>query len=574
MKKSPGRDEILRAIWACKAYLGFAALFSACVNILYLTPTIYLMQVYDRILSSGSIPTLVFLTLIVGLTLLVLGCFDYVRALLLTKMGVRLDKLLAARVYQALMDQAISGPEASSRGQALRDFDTVRQFLTSNTIHVLFDVPWTPIYVAVAFLLHPLVGAVSCVFAVILLGLAILNEIITRKNLKEANSTALKNYAFTDASLRNAEVVQALGMFPSLLNRWQGERIRVIGGQARASFKGAAVSSTIRFVRMFMQSMIMGVAAYLVIERSLSPGGVFAASVLLGRSLQPIEQAVGSWRQAISARQAYERLLALLSRSPAPTAATTLPRPQGLLSIEKLFYRIEGRDEPILNNVSFALQPGESLAVIGPSAAGKSTLARLLVGVLRATAGAVRLDNADVSRWPRDEFGKYVGYLPQDVELFSGTVAENIARFQDVPSEAIVEAARVAGVHDMILRLPRGYETQIGESGGVLSGGQRQRVALARAVLNSPRLLVLDEPNSNLDSTGENLLVSCLREMKDRGSTIVIISHRLNSVNFVDKILALNNGAVELFGPRTEVLARMARPNVVTPMTAATANSA
>jgi PrtD family type I secretion system ABC transporter len=524
------------------------------------------MQVYDRVLQSGSIATLIFLTLITLAALGTLAALDYIRAHLLTKMGIRLDDLLASRVYQALMDQAISGPEAT-RAQAVRDFDNIRQFLTSQPIHAIFDAPWTPIYIAVAFLLSPVIGYTCLVFALILLGMAILNEIVTRKELSAANADAIKNYGFTDTSLRNAEVVQALGMFSAILPMWRADRRRLMDNQAIASVKGAAVSSTIRFFRLAMQALILGIAAYYVIQRTLTPGAVFAASVLLGRALQPIEQAVGMWRQAVGAQQAYRRLLPLLRANPPRQTSLTLPAPEGRLSVEKLTFRISGREEPILANVSFALQPGEALAVIGPSAAGKSTLARLIVGVLPPTAGVVRLDGADVYRWPRDHFGRYAGYMPQDIELFPGSVAANIARFRSLPSETIVEAARHAGVHELILRLPRGYETELGENAGVLSAGQRQRIALARAILETPKLLVLDEPNSNLDSVGENSLVDCLKQLKAKGTTIVVISHRINTVSFVDKILALNNGIVEAFGPRAEVLARFARPSVVKPMT-------
>lgn len=564
MKKPPEQNELRRALGECKSYLWFTALFSACVNILYLAPTLYLIQVYDRVLLSTSIPTLLFLTAVTVLALATLAGLDLVRSVVLTKMGVRLDRMLSARIYQALMDHAISG-QGQGRGQIIRDFDTVRQFLTTNTIHTIFDVPWTPIYIFVAFLLHPLLGAVSLFFVVILLMLAILNEWITRKELAEANAAAMKNYGFTEASLRNAEVVQALGMFGSLLKRWYADRVALMNSQASASFKGATITSTIRFLRMAMQSLILGLAAYLVIERSLTPGSIFAATVLLGRALQPIEQAVAMWRPTVQAGQAYRRIVELLTRNPQRETSFELPTPRGALSVEKLFYRVPGRDDPVLANVNFAVASGESVAIVGPSAAGKSTLARLLVGVLPPTAGVVRLDGADVYRWPREQFGKFVGYVPQDVELFAGTVAENIARFRDVPHQLVVEAAQLAGVHELILRLPFGYETPLGESGSVLSGGQRQRIALARAVLGLPKLLVLDEPNSNLDSTGESVLVDCLAQLKSRGTTTILISHRLNAIASVDKVLILNNGQVEAFGPRAEVMARFARPAMVKP---------
>jgi PrtD family type I secretion system ABC transporter len=572
MIKKNAQNELRVALGRCKTFLFYVALFSACINLLYLAPTIYLMQVYDRVLQSGSIPTLVFLTLITLAALATLAGLDYLRAHLLTKMGIRLDDMLAARVYQALMDQAISAPEPS-RAQAVRDLDNIRQFLTSQPIHAVFDAPWTPIYIAVAFLLHPVIGYTCMAFALILLVMAILNEVVTRKQLGVANAAAIKNYGFTDTTLRNAEVVQALGMFSTILPLWKADRGGLMNNQAAAGFKGAAVSSAIRFLRLAMQAFILGIAAYYVIERTLTPGAVFAATVLLGRALQPIEQVVGMCKQAVSAQQAYRRLLPLLSGNPPRQSSMTLPAPEGRVSVEKLTYRLMSRDEPILDNVSFALAAGEALAVIGPSAAGKSTLARLIVGVLPPTAGVVRLDGADVYRWPRDHFGRFAGYLPQDVELFPGTVAANIARFRSVSSETIVEAARRAGVHELILRLPQGYETELGDNASVLSAGQRQRIALARAILELPKLLVLDEPNSNLDSVGENVLIDCLTQLKGLGTTIIVISHRITTVSFVDKILALNNGVVEAFGPRAEVLARFTRPAVVKSMTPAMAEN-
>lgn len=566
-------DELKEALSKCKVFVLGAALFSAGVNLLYLTPTIYLMQVYDRVLASTSVPTLVFLTLIVVVALATLAALDLARAQLLTRMGVRLDRMLSGRVYQSLMTRAISGAEPV-RSQAVRDFDGVRQFLTANTIHVAFDAPWTPIYIIVAFMLHPLIGSLCLIFALMLIGLAILNEVVSRGELKEANAAALKNYAFTEMSLRNAEVVQALGMFAGVFARWQRDRTRLIDSQARASIKASYLTSLIRFLRLCMQSIVLGVGAYLVIERSLSPGAIFASTVLLGRALQPIEQAVGAWRQAVGAWQSYQRLAALLGANPARPPATRLPEPRGALSVEKVSFAISQRSEPILKDVTFRLAAGEAVAIIGPSASGKSTLARILVGVLSPSAGHVRIDGADVWQWPRNQLGQYLGYLPQDIELFSGTVAENIGRFEGVGSDAIIEAAQLAGVHEMILRLPQAYETHIGENGNVLSGGQRQRIALARAALRSPRLLVLDEPNSNLDSVGEASLSSCLMELKSRGATIVLISHRLTALNFVDKILVLNNGVVEAFGPRAEILARLGKPAVVRPSGAPAAMAA
>jgi PrtD family type I secretion system ABC transporter len=561
----PKSDELGDVLQACRRYFLIALIFSLAINLLYLASPLYMLQVYDRVVSSASEVTLVMLTILLLLTLATLAAIDSVRARLLTRASLRLDRLLASRIVAATMEVAARG--VGVRSQPLRDFDTFRQFITGSGIHAIFDMPWTPIYLGVIFILHPLLGSFALGSAVVLVLMAFLNEHLTKGPLAGANEAAIRNYAFTDMSLRNAEVVQAMGMMPGLLQRWGRDRNQVLARQNLASDRAATTSSVIRFLRLAMQSIILGLGAYLVIERVTTVGAMFAASILLGRALQPVEQIVGQWRNLTSARGAYRRVKDLLAANPQREATLTLPRPTGRLSVEGLSYAVPGTNRPILRNVTFRIDPGEVLGIIGPSGAGKSTLARHIVGILAPTAGVVRLDGADVSTWPRQSLGAYLGYLPQDIELFADTVATNISRFRN-DDEGVIKAAQMAGVHDMILRLPGGYETQIGDGGAVLSGGYRQRIGLARACYDNPSLVVLDEPSSNLDSDGDAALVRCIAELKKSGATVVLISHRPNTLGAVDKILLLRDGAVEMFGPRDEVIGRLSRPVGIQSVTA------
>ncbi len=550
----PKSDEIRRVLAACRGYFQAAALFSFATNLLYLAGPLYMLQVYDRVVSSGSVPTLIMLTIALGLALAALAGLDVVRSRVLTRASVRLDAMLSGRVVAASVHMHGTSPAGS---QPLRDFDNVRQFITGSGVHALFDMPWVPIYLGVIFMLHPWLGCFALASAGTLVIMALVTEWLVRAPMAEANSAASRNYAFTEMSLRNSEVVRAMGMIPGLLQRWGRERNRVLERQVTASDRAASMQSTIKFLRLAMQSLILGLGAYLVIERMASAGVMFAASILLGRALQPVEQTVGQWRGLVSAHGAWQRVRDLLLASPPPERSTELPRPEGRLSVEGLVHVPPGASKPILRNVSFNLEPGESLGIIGPSGAGKSTLARHMVGVLRPTAGAVRLDGADIRTWLA---GSHIGYLPQDIELFADTVAANIGRFATDADDRIVEAAKLAGVHEMILRLPEGYDTQVGEGGAVLSGGFRQRVGLARAIFGDPSLVLLDEPSSNLDNDGDLALSACVARLKQRGTTVVIVSHRAASLSTVDKILILRDGAVEVFSERAEFMRRLNRP--------------
>jgi PrtD family type I secretion system ABC transporter len=548
-------DEGYGILRECRSYFVTVAIFSLAINLLYLATPLFMLQMYDRVIPSSSLVTLVMLTIALLIALAALAALDVVRARVLARAGVRLDRMLAPRVVMAVIDSAnaADGP----RSQPLRDADAFRQFVTGSGIHAVFDLPWAPIYIVVIFMLHPLLGGFALGCAFILLAMALINERLVRPALAESNEAASRNYSFTEMSLRNSEVVRAMGMTDGLLNRWRRDRHRMIERQVAASDRGAAVSGTIRFLRLSMQSLILALGAYLVIERVTTVGSMFAASILLGRALQPVEQIVGSWRGMIAAHDAFYRIRYLLAAAPLPPLHLALPRPRGQISVEQLSYALPRTSRPILHNVTFRIEPGEAVGVIGPSGAGKSTLVRQIVGVLRATAGSVRLDGADIATWPRGSVGQYIGYLPQDVELFSDSVAANIARFQQSPDEAVIEAARLAGVHEMILHLTDGYETWVGDGGAVLSGGYRQRIGLARAVFGSPSLVVLDEPSSNLDAEGDAALADCMLKLKQARVTTLIVSHRPATIAIVDKILLLVDGRLEAFGPRTDVLARL-----------------
>lgn len=558
MTPSKRYDELRRLLKPSQGYFVTAAIFSLAINLLYLAGPLYMLQVYDRVISSSSEITLVMLTIALLLTLAALAGLDAVRARVLTRTSIRLDRNIASRVMTAIIER--SANLGAARSHLLRDFDTFRQFITGTGIHAILDLPWTPIYIAVIFGLHPSLGAFALGCSIVLILMAVLNEWIVKPPLSESNEAATRNYTFTEMSLRNTEVVRAMGMTAGLLKRWSRDRNRMLERQVTASDRAATMQSLIRFLRLSMQSLILGLGAYLVIERLTTVGAMFAASILLGRALQPVEQIVGSWRGLVSARGAFVRLRELLAASPAQEPRLTLARPDGRLSVEGLSYVAPGSPKPILRGVTFQIEPGEVLGIIGPSGAGKSTLARHIVGVQAPSAGAVRIDGADVSTWIKSSLGEHLGYLPQDVELFADTVAANIGRFNDGADKDIILAARMAGVHEMILRLPEGYDSHVGEGGAILSGGYRQRIGLARAAYGNPSLVVLDEPSSNLDSDGDAALADCIMQLKKRGTTVVLISHRPATIGVVDKILVLREGVAEMFGPRAEILGRLTRP--------------
>jgi PrtD family type I secretion system ABC transporter len=537
--------------------------FSFAMNVLILVSPIYMWLMYDRVLASGRVETLVFLTVIAAIAVLVMGALETVRGRLLGRMSRWLERRLAPNLIAASIRGALYG--ASTSAQSLRDLGTIRAFLSGPGVSAMFDSPWAPIFLAIIGLMHPLLGIIGVAAAVILFLIALLNEYISRRPLKEAGQISIAIVQQADAAIRNADVFHAMGMLPGFLVGWTARNENSLGLQLNAGDRNAALVGLSKFFRVFVQILMLGAGAYLVIQQELTSGGMIAGSILLGRALAPVEQTIGAWKGLIAARDSYDRLQRLLERVPPEPEGMSVPAPKGRLTCEQVLFVPRGREHPVLNGVTFALEAGEALGIIGPSAAGKSTLCKILVGTWQPTRGHARLDGADLFAWPPEQLGPYIGYLPQDVELFGGTVRDNIARLAADPDPAaVVEAALTAGVHDIVLRLPKGYETEIGEHGSFLSGGQRQRIGLARALYGRPRLLVLDEPNASLDGEGEEGLVTAIQSAKEWGATVVIVAHQPRILRPVDKILLLRDGRVELFGPRDEVYARL-RPMRVAP---------
>jgi PrtD family type I secretion system ABC transporter len=530
------------------------AALSLFLNLLALASPLYMFQVFDRVLASGRVETLVALTAIAAFALLCLGALEVIRSRALGRISTWLDRALARAVLTASVGETLAGRPIG--GQAMSDLAQLRGFINSQGIFPIFDAPWTPLFVAVIWLLHPWLGMLALLSAALLFALALANELLTRAPLAGAGQAWLTAQRRYETALRNAEVVQAMGMLPALLARWQGDHERALDGQARASDRTGWIYGISKFVRLVVQVAILGLGAYLVLQGDLTSGGMIASSILLGRALAPVEQAIGAWKGFVAARAGHDRLRRLLQRHPGEAALMELPAPEGRIAVDQLSFRApDGR--PILKGVSFELAAGEVLAVVGPSASGKSTLCRLLTGVWPPEAGHVRLDGAEVHRWERVDFGRHVGYLPQDVELFAGSVRDNIARMTDAPDDAVIAAARLAGVHDMILRLPEGYATEVGPQGAILSGGQRQCIGLARAMFGTPRVVVLDEPSASLDQVGESAVLDAIGRLKARGSTVILVVHRPRLLTHVDKVLVLSEGAGVLFGPRDQILARI-----------------
>ena len=558
--------EVFEALLASRGAFLMTGVFSFFINLLMLTAPLYMLQVYDRVLASRSESTLVALTVLAGGLLLIMGLLDLVRSRVLVRVGTGLGMKLNQRVFAAVFERSLKG-QRGERSQPLRDLDNLRQFLTGPGTFAFFDAPWVPLYLGVVFLFHPLLGFIALGGAAVLFVIAILNEVLTRRLLQRANAEVTAAYGFAETSLRNAEALEAMGMLDGIRGRWMTRHRGGLALQSTASDRAGTLTASSKAIRMFLQVAILGAGAGLAIQQIITPGVMIAASIIMGRALAPVEQAIGQWRQFVAARSSYRRLTDLLRDNPERPAHLVLPRPEGRLSLEQVVVVPPGAAKPVLKGISFKLEPGDALGVIGPSASGKTSLARLLVAVWQPYAGSLRLDGAELNSWKRDDLGPHIGYLPQDVELFSGTVAENIGRFADEPdSEAVVQAARCAGVHEMILQLDEGYDTQIGENGAFLSGGQRQRIGLARALYGGPVLVVLDEPNANLDAAGDRSLAQAILDLKERRATVVVMAHRPSAIAAVDKLLMLRDGKVEAFGPKEEVLAQVTRAAAAAPV--------
>lgn len=545
-----------RALSSCRRAFLAVALFSAAVNVLMLAGSLYMLQVYDRVLPSRSVPTLVALTIAIAVIYAVQGLFDALRQRILGRIGVALDQALSGEVARAILrNAALGGNEGGT--MLARDLDAVRTFLSGLGPMALFDLPWIPLYVAACFLLHPVLGIILVGGASLLVALTLLTEVGTRRRVEEAGRAGAARSALLEQARRNGEVVAALGLTRRLVDRLDIHGDAAVAAQQRAADISGGLGAVSKVLRFMLQSGMLGAGAWLVIEGQASSGVMIASSVIASRALAPVELAISSWRPFLAARQAWQRLRHALG-APRPVALPVAPeRARHRLTLDQMTVAAPGATTAILSQISFAVEAGQVLGVIGPSASGKSSLARVLVGVWPAARGELRLDGATLDQWPEDDRGAMLGYLPQDVELFDGTVAETIARFDPAATEeAVRAAARAAGAYDMILRLPQGFATRIGESGGILSGGQRQRLALARALYGDPFLVVLDEPNASLDAEGEAALVGAIRDVKGRGGICVVIAHRAAALATADLVLVLAEGRMQAFGPRDEVLKR------------------
>src|SRR3954447_4965047 len=543
----------------CRGPLLWVAAFSLVINILMLTSSLYMMQVYDRVIGSGSLGTLLFLTLAAAGALGLMAGLDFIRSHVLSGLGAWIERRLGATALERSLEGVLAG--RNERTDALRDLGTLRGFF-SGGVTFLFDAPWVPVYIAVIYLLHPVLGHTAVAAAVILFTLALVNNALTSSPLAAAGAASLRAMRTADAALRNAEVVEAMDLMPGIVRRWEKDQSAMLENQASVARTGALLLDVTKFLRQMVQIAILALGAWLVIKHELSGGSMIAGSIILSRALQPVEQAISGWKQVSNARAANRRLKQFFNRPQRRPSGLPLPAPTGRLVVDNVVFTHPNSQKSILKGISFDARPGEAVAGIGPSAAGKSTLARLLVGLHPPTFGTVRLDGAEIFTWRRDDIGGHLGYLPQDVELFSGTVAENIARLREPDPSAVVAAAQLADCHDMILHLSKGYDTEIGEGGAMLSGGQRQRIGLARALYGNPKLVILDEPNASLDIEGDDALNQAIAAMKEKGTTVIVIGHRPSTLSQVERILVLRDGRVAMFGPRIDVIEALKRQRV------------
>lgn len=559
-------SSILRdALNACRKHIGYVLLFSAALNLLYLAPSIYMLQVYDRVLASGALLTLLYLTLVLIASLVTLAFLDATRVRLLASMAKRLDRLVAPQVLLAALTR--EGRQAAGQAQPLREFDTLRMALTGPPAIAAVDAPWTPIYIAVCFMIHPWIGGLALLGGLLLVGVAYINQVSMHRALRANDQATGAMYTLHAADSAQGDAARALGMQDALVRRQLSTRETMSQAMHEAGRDGAVYSSSTKFLRLFLQSATLGLGAYLALQQEISAGGIIAGSILASRAFAPLELIVGAWRQFEQGRQAYGVLTEVLKTQEDQRAFTTLPPPRGAVSVENVAVR--AGDRVVLMGASFRMEPGMIVGVIGPSGAGKTTLMRAVAGAVLPDQGAVRLDGAKLTDWPADKIGRYIGYLPQEVALFAGTVGQNIARFEEGDvgdiDRAVVNAAQGAGVHELILQLPKGYDTEIGPGGRGLSAGQAQRVALARALYRDPVLLVLDEPNAHLDQDGEQALINALKAAKARNASSLVVAHRSGFMAVADAIMVVRDGRIEMYGPRDQVMAKLSgqRPVVV-----------
>ncbi|MCM8622032.1 MAG: type I secretion system permease/ATPase [Candidatus Accumulibacter sp.] len=547
------RSELTATLWSFRREFLVVGIFSMVVNLLMLTPTIYMLQVYDRFMTSRNESTLIAVSLIVLFLFAVIAFAEWSRSRLLVRLGVRLDERLNSRVFNACFESHLN-QSRDNPVEAFSNLTNVRQFITGNGIFAFFDAPWSPIYLLVLFMLHPSLGVLSLIFAGILTGVAIFSHRVTQTPTQKTTEAGVKEAVYLHSKLRNAEVIESLGMLGNLRQRWLGHHQRHMALYSASQDRQRRIQALSKFIRYSQQSLMLGAGALLVIEGELTVGGMIAANVLMSRCLQPIDTIVGSWAGWQSARKAFEALESLLRDHPERPAGLIHEALRGAVRIENLVATASNRVQPILAGLTAEFPAGEVIAIVGPSGSGKSTLARCLVGIWPEVQGRVLLDDRPIESLDREELGPFLGYLPQDVELFEGSVAENIARFGEIDSTQVIEAAQRTGIHDMVLRFPRGYDTPMGEAGSFLSGGQRQRIGLARALYGNPSLIVLDEPNANLDDVGEAALIHAILDLKAQGKTVIFISHRMNILAVADQVLVLDNGVIQTYGTRQQVM--------------------
>jgi ATP-binding cassette subfamily C protein RsaD len=543
-----------RAVEVMKPAVITAMVFSFFINILALVSPLYMLQVYDRVLSSRNVATLVVLTLLCVFLFMVYGLLEALRTQVLVRGGLKFDNAARDPIFRAVLDSTLT--RKGLGGQAFRDMDQVREFMTGGLI-AFCDAPWTPVFIIVSFILHWYFGVLAVISCFIIFGLAVMNDRSTKNPVQMATVASIAAQNDANSTLRNAEVMKAMGMWGGLQARWRVRRDEQVAWQAAASDAGGAVMSGIKVFRQVVQTLILGGGAYLAIQGKISAGSMIAGSILVGRALAPIEGAVGQWKNLLGARGSWDRLQGMLREAKSDEDHMPLPDPRGVLSAEAASIVPPGAQQPTMRQASFRIEAGTSVAIVGPSAAGKSSLLRGIVGVWPCAAGVIRLDGYDIKQWDPEKLGRHIGYLPQDIELFQGTVAQNIARFTEYESQEVIDAATLAGVHDMIQGLPMGYDTPIGEGGASLSGGQRQRLALARSVFRMPALLVLDEPNASLDQTGEIALMEAMNQLKAAKRTVIFATHKLNILGQADFIMVINQGVVADFGPRDAMLAKL-----------------
>lgn len=554
---NPAKSDLQQALYLCRSAFYAAAGFSLVVNVLQLVPTIYMLQLYDRVVPTGNLYTLLMLTVIVMVLFATLGLLEWVRSQILVRVSSRLETLLNDRLFQVAFKQSLYSSGQRASAQPLDDLTALRQFLTGQGLFAFFDAPWLPVYIAVMFIFHQWYGWAAIATALVLVALAVLNEKLTAKPLAEANILAIQGRNLVAKNLRNAEVIEAMGMLANIRRRWLKGTQKVLLLQAEASGRAGLMSALSKLIRLSSQSLILGLGAYLTIQQQITPGMMLAGSVLLGRALAPIDLLINSWKGFINARGQFKRLNDLLTQIPAEAERMSLPVPEGRFSLENAVVVPPGAKIPALRGINLVIDKGDSVGVLGSSGAGKSTFARALLGIWPTANGKIRLDGAEVFAWNRQELGSHIGYLPQDIELFEGTVSENIARFGEVNPEQVVNAAKLADVHELILKLPNGYDTPLGADGGNLSQGQRQRIGLARALYGNPKVVVLDEPNANLDEQGEAALGHALLRLRQQQVTVVVITHRSNVLANVNKLLILSDGLVTLYGPKEQVIAQL-----------------